>query len=119
MKTMHPPLCGHALAERAAAIARDKKADSIVILPLADDAGIADFFLICEADNNMHTRAIADWIVTELKAEHCAPWHVEGREEGQWILIDYSDVVIHVMTTEMREYYRIEELHRRKSTPSL
>jgi ribosome-associated protein len=110
MKKQKNTLGGMELVKRATELALEKKAENIVTIQLPADSGIADYFVVCETDNSQHTRAIADWIVGSLKEEQCAPWHVEGTEEGTWVLIDYSDVVVHVMLTETREFYKIEKL---------
>lgn len=72
---------------------------------------VADFFIICEATNNNQLRAIADNIEKEVK-EKCdeSPYKHEGRQAEQWILIDYVNIVIHVMLPEPRKFYQLEEL---------
>jgi ribosome-associated protein len=90
--------------------ALDKKADDVVILNLRQEAGIADYFVICQGDNSHHNRAIRDSIVDVLGGQGVFPWHSEGEQDGRWILIDYSDVVVHVMIPQVRDYYALEEL---------
>ena len=104
------PLRGKALADLIAACADSKKAEHITFINLTESAGIADWFVICQGDNAAHTRAIADAIADGLKQKKVSAWHVEGKEDGRWILLDYSDVVAHVMLPEVRQYYALEDL---------
>jgi ribosome-associated protein len=113
------PMRGAPLLRAIAEAARDKKADDIMILNLSRESGIADWFIICQGDNAQHNRAIADNIQAELGKRGASPWHTEGMRgsgsgasggSGAWIVMDFSDVIVHVMTPQVRDYYRIEEL---------
>jgi ribosome-associated protein len=123
MKPMHgAPMRGAPLIRAIAAAARDKKAEGITVLNVGRESGIADWFIICQGDNALHNRAIADNIEAELLKRGMSPWHTEGAPRGAsggaprggasgaWILMDFSDVIVHVMTRQVRDYYRIEEL---------
>jgi ribosome-associated protein len=91
---------------------QDKKGEQIVSLDLRKiPEAVADFFIICEASNNNQLRAIADNIEKEVK-EKCddTPYKHEGRQAEQWILIDYVNVVVHIMLPEPRKFYNLEEL---------
>jgi ribosome-associated protein len=112
-------LSGPALISAIRTAAVEKKADDVTVLNLGRDTGIADWFVICQGDNVMHTRAIADCIRDDLKKLNAKPWHVEGEEEGRWIIMDFSDVVVHVMTPQVREFYRIEDLWKRADVQEL
>ncbi len=90
--------------------ALDKKAEDIVVLNLRQETGIADYFVVCSGDNPHHNRAIRDGIVDALSAHGVSPWHSEGEQDAMWILLDYSDVIVHVMTPKVRGYYGLEEL---------
>ena len=72
---------------------------------------VADFFIICEASNNTQLRAIADFIEEDVK-EKCdeISYKHEGRQGQQWILIDYVNVVVHIMLPEPRKFYQLEEM---------
>jgi len=90
----------------------DKKGENIVSLDLKKiPEAVSDFFIICQANNNNQLRAIADNIEKEVK-EKCdeMPFKHEGRQAEQWILIDYVDIVVHIMLPEPRKFYRLEEL---------
>ncbi len=98
------------LARRCAELALEKKATDVKIFEVSRLTTIADFFVICTGSVDTHVRAIFEHIVDELKDEDIRPWHIEGRERYQWILIDYVDVVVHVFQPEPREFYGLERL---------
>jgi ribosome-associated protein len=98
----------------AAQACEDKKAEDTRILELdAVDAGFTDFFLISSGSNERQTQAIADEIEIRLKKDfQTYPNSVEGRRQGEWILMDYVDFVVHIFLTEKRAYYDIERLRK-------
>jgi ribosome-associated protein len=98
------------LAELTAQCADSRKAEQITLIELAGFSEITDWFVICEGDNIAHNRAIADAIIEGLKKMRISAWHVEGLAEGRWIVLDYSDVVVHIMLPNVREYYLLDEL---------
>jgi ribosome-associated protein len=129
MKKASKPMRGLPLLKAIAAAATDKKAEEITVLNLNSESGIADWFIICQGDNAIHNRAIADNIEAELGARGVSPWHIEGGTSpgvsgafsgtrkgtasgvsGAWIVLDFSDVIVHVMTPQVRKYYDLEEL---------
>lgn len=91
---------------------QDKKGENIVSLDLRKiHEAVADFFIICEATNQPQIRAIADAIEDEVKKKVGEnPYHQEGRENMQWVLIDYVNIVVHVMLPENRKFYKLEEM---------
>jgi len=91
---------------------QEKKGENIVSLDLRKiPEAVADFFIICEATNSTQLKAIADFVEEDvkLKCEESAYKH-EGRQAQQWILIDYVNVVVHIMMPEPRKFYRLEEM---------
>ena len=99
------------LADTIAELAADRKAQEIVQLDLRGMIGYTDYFVICTGRSDRQVKAIHDAIHAGLKSEHgILPRRVEGLTEANWILIDYLDVIVHVFTPEMREYYRLEQL---------
>jgi ribosome-associated protein len=99
------------LADTIAELAADRKAQDIVQLDLRGMIGYTDYFVICTGRSDRQVKAIHDAIHAGLKSEHgILPRRVEGLTEANWILIDYLDVVVHVFTPDMREYYRLEQL---------
>jgi ribosome-associated protein len=110
------------LVQAAAAACEDKKGQDTRILELDPaDSGLSDFFLVTSALNNRQTVAIADEIELRLKREFGAYANsVEGRRNGEWILLDYVDFVVHVFLAERRAFYDIERLRKsaRPLTPA-
>ncbi len=102
------------LVQAAAAACEDKKAEDTRILELDPvDSGLSDFFLVTSATNDRQAVAIADEIEHRLKREFGAmPNSVEGRRQGEWILLDYVDFVVHVFLAERRAFYDIERLRK-------
>jgi ribosome-associated protein len=99
------------LLAEIARLASDKKAIEIVELDLRGVLGYTDYFVICSGNTTRQTKAIHDGILEGLKREHgTLPRRVEGAGPGDWILMDYLDVVAHIFTPQAREYYRLEEL---------
>jgi ribosome-associated protein len=91
---------------------QEKKGENIISLDLKKiPEAVADFFIICEANNNIQLKAIADEVELQVK-KHCgeSPYKHEGRQAQQWILIDYVNVVVHIMLPEPRKFYHLEEM---------
>jgi ribosome-associated protein len=90
--------------------ARDKKATDILVLDLRKTAAFTDHFLICSGGNPKQVHAIADAVEEALKAKKVRPTHVEGYQRAEWILLDYFDFVVHVFSTNARQFYGLERL---------
>ena len=91
---------------------QEKKGEGLVSLDLRKiPEAVADFFIICEAGNNIQLKAISDSVELLVK-KHCgeAPYKHDGRQSQQWILIDYVNVVVHIMLSETRKFYQLEEM---------
>jgi ribosome-associated protein len=103
----------------AAAACEDKKAEDIRILALDPaESGLTDYFLICNGTNERQNLAITDEIELRLKRDFGVyPNSVEGRRQGEWILMDYVDFIVHVFSAEKRAFYGLERL--RKSATSI
>lgn len=71
---------------------------------------IADYFVICSGQTDRQVKIIAENIRKQLGPEGRKPFSIAGETEGQWVLMDYGDVVIHIFTTEQRDYYQLERL---------
>ena len=100
------------LSELAVKGMQEKKAKSIVKIDLREvEVAITDFFVICHADSDRQVQAIADSVekeVKEITGEN--PYSMEGKQRGEWVLIDYVDVVVHVFKKDSREFFGIENL---------
>lgn len=114
MATAHTHQQTRILVQAAAAACEDKKAQDTRILELDPvDSGLSDFFLVTSATNDRQAIAIADEIESRLKRDFAAmPNSVEGRRQGEWILLDYVDFVVHVFLAERRAFYDIERLRK-------
>jgi ribosome-associated protein len=99
-----------AAAQLAVQAARDKKAFDVQVLDLRSVDGFTDFFVICSGKNARQVQAIADAIEDALRQEQVKPAHVEGFERANWVLLDYFDFVVHVFSSERREFYALERL---------
>ena len=92
-------------------IAYDRKAENIVRLDLSGMSAVSDYFILCTATSEPHIRAIAERIqrgvLEKLKIK---PVHVDGSPESRWIIVDFGNVMIHIMTAESRELYQLEDL---------
>lgn len=90
----------------------DKKGSHVVSMDLRKiPEAVADFFIICEADNTTQVKAIADYIDQQMKVL-CdeIPYRIEGRSSAQWVLVDYVNIVVHIFYPETRKFYRLEEM---------
>lgn len=91
---------------------QEKKGENIISLDLRKvNEAVADFFIICEAGSQPQVRAISEFVEQEIK-EKCneSPYRHEGMKNLQWVLIDYVNVVVHVMLEETRKFYKLEEM---------
>jgi ribosome-associated protein len=91
---------------------QEKKGENIVSLDLRKiPEAVSDFFIVCEASSGTQVKAIADSIEEEAR-KNCEelPYKHEGRQSLQWILIDYVNIVVHVMLPESRRFYKLEEM---------
>ena len=91
---------------------QEKKGENIISLDLRKiPEAVADFFIICEAGSTTQVKAIADFIEFHTKKTlKEIPYRTEGQQSGQWILVDFVNVVVHVMQPEIRKFYKLEEM---------
>lgn len=100
-----------ALADVVAAAAADRLAVDPVIVEVGERLSLADAFFIASAPTDRQVRAIAENVMDEVAAQRgVRPHRIEGREEGRWVLLDYGDLVVHVLTDEDRRFYALEKL---------
>ena len=98
------------LAVAAAQAASDKLADDILAFDVGDQLVITDVFVLCSASNDRQVRAIVDAVEERLRALDAKPVRREGEREGRWVLLDYVDVIVHVLHAEERVYYSLERI---------
>jgi ribosome-associated protein len=90
---------------------QDKKAEQVTILELEKDSGaFTDYFVVCSGTNPRQVQAIADAVDLRLKALGMYPAHTEGYKQAEWVLLDYTDFVVHIFSEKAREYYDLERL---------
>src|SRR3954463_14095291 len=99
-----------ALAQRAAQIALDTKAQDVVLLDLRGVTDMTDFFIIASGTSDTHARAIGEHVIAGMKKEGSPANHVEGLERGRWVLLDFVDFVVHVFHPTLRNFYQLERL---------
>ncbi len=98
------------IVERAANLALERKAEDVVSLDLRGISSATDFFLVATGTSDVHVKGIADHIVDRLREEGVRANHVEGLQGGQWVLLDYIDLVVHIFHSTTRQFYQLEEL---------
>lgn len=101
-----PVLAGHAVDAIL-----DKKGQDVVVMDMRGISGVADLFVLCTGDSDVQIRAIGEAVVERIR-EACSerPWHKEGLDYLQWVLLDYVDLVVHVFSPEKRTFYGLERL---------
>ena len=98
------------LALVAAAAAADKKAHDVIVLDVSDQLVITDCFVIASAPNERQVGAIVDNVEEKMRAAGTKPVRREGERDGRWVLLDFVDVVVHVLHEEERTFYALERL---------
>lgn len=91
-------------------LALDKKAEDLLLLDLRGLSSVTDFFVICHGTSRRHVQAVAENIRIGLKKLKVTGEHVEGFEEGRWVVLDYIDAIVHIFDEETRKMYQLEEL---------
>ena len=87
------------------------KAEKIDVIDLTGESAICDYSVVAQGNSTTHLSGIADKIHLDLKEEGLLPFGIEGREEGSWVLLDYYDVIVHLLIPERREEINFEELY--------
>jgi ribosome-associated protein len=88
----------------------DMKAVNARVLDVRGQSDIADFMVVASGNSDRHVKAIADRVVQQAKAAGVRPWGIEGERDGEWVLVDLPDVLVHVMLPRAREFYALEQL---------
>lgn len=99
------------LARSAVDAILDKKGTDLTVMDLRGVSGVADFFVICTGNSDVQIKALAEAVRERVRDDHSEkPWHVEGFDHLQWVLLDYVDLVVHIFTPEKRTFYNLERL---------
>ncbi len=88
----------------------DDKAEEIVTIDLRGRSDMADYMVICSGRSSRQVAAISEKLVDRLKQDHHRASKIEGKETGDWVLIDFGDVIVHVFRPEVREFYQLEKM---------
>lgn len=99
------------LAREIVDVLEDKKGEDILLLDLVGVCSFTDYFILCSAGSERTLGALSGEVQRQTKANfHLSPLSIEGDAASRWILIDYGDVILHLFSPELRDYYRLEEL---------
>ncbi len=98
------------VARTVVEVASDKLAEDIVMLDIRSLTTLADYFVIMSAGSSRQIEALQEELVQALKDRGVRPHHLEGRPDSGWMLLDFSDVIVHIFNQERRDYYKLEQL---------
>ena len=99
------------LAEAIAEVLDSKKGFDIQVVHVADKTVIAEYFVLCSGNTSTHIKALVDEVEYKIGQRDLLPYHVEGKDNNAWIVMDYSHVIVHVFTREARDFYNLEKLY--------
>ena len=98
------------LAQKAAQIALDYKANDVVLLDLRGVSDMTDFFIVASGTSDTHVRSVGEHLAEEMKKLGSPVYHMEGTTKGRWVLLDFVDFVVHVFHPTLRDFYQLERL---------
>ena len=98
------------MKQAVVAALEDIKAKDIAVLDVSKLTSMTDYMIIASADSNRQTRALSSNVQEKLRERGMPPIGVEGEDNGEWVLVDFGAVVVHIMQPAVREYYSLEEL---------
>lgn len=104
------PLPTSTRVREAVAAAEDRKALDLRVLQLSKVSDFTDYFILCSGTSERQVQAISDSVEERLREEGVRPLHVEGYNRGQWVLLDYGDLVVHVFDGQTRGFYALDRL---------
>jgi ribosome-associated protein len=98
------------LKDKVLELLDDIKAVDVQVFDVKEMTTVTDYMIVAGGTSNRHVRSIASHVMDELRDEGLRPYGSEGEEHGEWVLLDYGDVVLHVMQPATREFYQLEKL---------
>lgn len=105
------PANARVLADEIAEILDSKKARDIKVLHVEDKTVIAEYFVLCTGNSSTQVKALAGEVEYRTELRGLSPYSVEGRDNNSWILLDYSNVIVHIFGREAREFYNLDKLY--------
>ena len=99
------------LAEAIADVLDSKKGHDIKVVYVADKTVIAEYFVICTGNSSTQVKALAGEVEYKMEQRGVVPYGVEGRDNNTWMLLDYSNVIVHIFSREAREFYNLDKLY--------
>lgn len=106
----HPELTSEAILASVLESLHDNKAEEIVQIDLRGKTAMGDYMVICSGRSSRQVAALAEKVTEDLKADFGVLSKMEGKETGDWVLIDTGDVIVHVFRPEVREFYQLEKM---------
>ncbi len=106
----HPELTSEAILASVLESLNDNKAEEIVQIDLRGKTAMGDYMVICSGRSSRQVAALAEKVTEDLKADYGVLSKMEGKETGDWVLIDTGDVIVHVFRPEVREFYQLEKM---------
>jgi ribosome-associated protein len=116
MMAAHPDDNSKDLLERILTSLDDDKAEDVIPIDLRGRSDMADYMVICSGRSTRQVSAIAEKLADQLKRDAGVACKIEGKETGDWVLIDAGDVIVHVFRPEVREFYQLEKMWQTPST---
>jgi len=110
MTVLPAEVSSDALLARILASLDDDKAEDVVTIDLRGRSSVADFMVVCSGRSSRQVGAIAEKLTERLKEDFGRTCKIEGKDQGDWVLIDASDVIVHVFRPEVREFYQLEKM---------
>ena len=89
----------------------NKKGRDIKVLHVEDVSNIADYFVVCTATSNTHVKALSGEVEYQLERRGVNAYHIEGRDNNSWVVLDYCNVMVHIFNREARDFYNLEKLY--------
>lgn len=99
------------LADAIAEALDAKKASDIKVIYVEDKTVIAEYFVICTGNSSTQVKALAGEVEYKIGLRGIEPYHIEGRDNGAWLVLDYSNVIVHIFGREAREFYNLDKLY--------